>query len=420
MVEVIFTFEGIDTIIQCNANDKLEEIIDKFFIKVNFTGDKNNLYYTYNENILNNKELTFNKIANDLDKNRNKINIKIKKFGEDTNKINQIISKEIVCPNCKENIFMEIKRFRINFYGCRNNHNFDNIPLSKYEKTQKIDISKIICDICKKKYDTSTNDNDFYICYSCNKNICNLCNSKHDQDHIIINYENKNCICKLHNDEFIKYCQTCKENICIMCEKKHDNHELIKLLIKKDDILKLKDEIKKVLNNFKSRIKDKRIYSEISVELDIYNDVINNIIDNYDISKRNFHNLQNINNLKNSIEKLITEINTIIEKDNIYNIYEYIFDIFYSSKIERYVGDKKNGVKDGKGILFYDKNDPYKRKIYDGEWKNNIREGNGTMYFINDELYIGEWKKGLRIGKGIYYWNNGDRYEGVKAIGKMI
>ena len=26
--------------------------------------------------------------------------------------------------------------------------------------------------------------------------------------------------------------------------------------------------------------------------------------------------------------------------------------------------------------------------------------------------YIGEWKNGKREGKGIYYWNNGDIYEG--------
>ena len=46
-------------------------------------------------------------------------------------------------------------------------------------------------------------------------NLCSLCKSIHDKSHIIINYENKNYICKEHNETFVKYCEDCKIDLCL-------------------------------------------------------------------------------------------------------------------------------------------------------------------------------------------------------------
>ena len=67
MAEVIFNYQGINTIIQCNQNEKMKEIIDKFLLKIE--NKTQNLYYLYNGSSINN-ELTFIKQANELDKNR--------------------------------------------------------------------------------------------------------------------------------------------------------------------------------------------------------------------------------------------------------------------------------------------------------------------------------------------------------------
>ena len=83
MAEVIFNYEGIETIIQCNINDKMKDIINKYLIKIEKR--KDNLYYLYNGNKIN-YELTFNEQANDLDKNRNKMNIIVNDTVEDINK----------------------------------------------------------------------------------------------------------------------------------------------------------------------------------------------------------------------------------------------------------------------------------------------------------------------------------------------
>ena len=116
--------------------------------------------------------------------------------------------KDIICPKCKQNILIDIKDFKINLHGCKNNHTINNILLDNFKETQKEDLTKILCNICNKN---NCNNNEFYICNTCNKNICSFCYEKHDKNHIIINYIDKNFICKKHNESFTQYCKTCEE-----------------------------------------------------------------------------------------------------------------------------------------------------------------------------------------------------------------
>ena len=120
----------------------------------------------------------------------------------------------------------KINDYKIELYDCRNGHNIKNILLNEYEKTQCIDGTKLICDKCKEQNKSNTYNNEFYKCIKCNKNISTLCKTKNNNNnHIIINYENKNYICKKHNEFFTKYC--CNENICIECHNEHKNHNSI-------------------------------------------------------------------------------------------------------------------------------------------------------------------------------------------------
>ena len=211
MAEVIFNYEESNIIIQCNINDKMEDIIKRFLIKIIKNENDNNLLYIYNGNIIN-YDLTFIQQANELDKERNKMNIIVKSNDDNNKEIKEIISKDIICPECKENILMNIEDFKINLYECKNNHIINNILINKYENTQKIDLNKIKCDECNENNKGNTHNNEFYICNKCNKNICPLCKLKHDENHLIIKYDDKNYICKKHNDTFIKYCKKCNEN----------------------------------------------------------------------------------------------------------------------------------------------------------------------------------------------------------------
>ena len=148
MEKVIFIYKGIETIIQCNINDKIKDIYKRYETKIGI--DISKLYFIYNGNQINNN-LALNEIINEEDKRRNIINILVNENNETIKKDNIIKSKEIICPECKENILIKIDEYKINLFNCKNNHNINNILLNEYENIEKIDISKIICDNCKIK-----------------------------------------------------------------------------------------------------------------------------------------------------------------------------------------------------------------------------------------------------------------------------
>ena len=92
-----------------------------------------------------------------MDKERNEMNILVYKTQQSSyfpNYINSkaiiVKSKEIICPECDENCCISIKDFKINLYGCKNNHEIKNLLLDEFNNTQYINESKIICDICTK------------------------------------------------------------------------------------------------------------------------------------------------------------------------------------------------------------------------------------------------------------------------------
>ena len=133
MAEVIFNYKGINTKVQCDINNTMKEIIEKFLKKLK--NKEKNLFYLYNGTRIK-YELTFNQQANDLDKNRKQMNILVTKNEEINNKIYEIISKDIICPECKENILIDFINFKINFHDCKNNHNI-NKTLNEFENTKK-------------------------------------------------------------------------------------------------------------------------------------------------------------------------------------------------------------------------------------------------------------------------------------------
>ena len=152
MVEIEFIQNCKYTSIYCNYNEKFKDILKRY---MNLTrNDLNSVYYLYSGNIIENlEELTFNKIANKIDKERNKMTIQINKINIEDESI--IKSKIIICPKCYECTKIKIKDYKINLYGCKNNHNINNILLDEYLDLQNIDESKIICNKCNNKKSNS-------------------------------------------------------------------------------------------------------------------------------------------------------------------------------------------------------------------------------------------------------------------------
>ena len=207
--------------------------------------------------------------------------------------------------------------------------------MAQFEKTQYIDETKIICNVCK----NNKNDvygNKFYICVNCKFKLCPLCKTSHDKSHNIIDYDEKNYICATHFESYTSYCYDCKKDLCTMCEKEHSNHKSITYGSIIPDMNEVNSELKnlnKKINECKSEIN--KIIEKLKNNLDIYYKISYDIISNYENKKRNYPILQNINYFNGFMKN----INKTISENKIVNEINNIISLFYKN-IE-YQNDKE-------------------------------------------------------------------------------
>ena len=192
---------------------------------------------------------------------------------EKNKKINNIL-----CPKCGEICIINIKDYKITLNNCDNGHRTTNILIEEYlNQIKKIDESKIICNICNKNK-SEVYKNQFYKCCKCNINLCPLCKSNHDKEHIIIDYELKYYICNIHGERYISYCKECKKNLCDMCELEHnENHNYINYreILPKNEISNNLKDLRKSIDNYKNTIQD---------IIKIFNETINYFEKYYELS----------------------------------------------------------------------------------------------------------------------------------------
>ena len=327
MAEVEFIYNGVNTKIQCQTNEKLKDICQKFINKENI--NNNNIFYSYDGKLLINEELKIEEIANREDKIRKKMNIIVFDNLINIKESDIIQSKYIICPECKEHIRIDIKDYKINLHNCKKGHKIENILLDEFEEKQNINRKDIICNICKKNDKSTSYNNVFYKCLTCNNNICPLCKTNHDVHHIIIDYDENYYICDKHNEKYMLYCEDCNKNLCTLCDG-HNHHKRIlftDILLKKDDLLKTKNELKLTIYKFKSEIKIlTSILNDVMNKINIYCKIIEDMVDNYDNKKTNFEIIFNLNQIQKS--NVINELNKIIECNNIIEKYSNIFNIY--------------------------------------------------------------------------------------------
>ena len=350
MSEVEFNYKGNITIIQCRKDEKMKDIFNKFLSKIQNL-DIKTIFFVYSGNANINGEFSFEEVANESDKKRNKMNIIVNDIDNIKNET-IIKSKNIICPICKECIKMHIEDYNIFLSECRNGHTIDNILIDEFEDKQKINISKIKCDKCGNNK-AETFNNIFYICNECKINLCPICKSNHDKSnklHNVINYDDKYYICNKHNKEYVFYCNECKKDICMHCENEHNNHELIsygKIMPNIEEIKIKMEELKENINKFKEDIKIMiNILNKTMEKIEHYYNINNYVVNNYSNNKLNYEILYNIKNIfNNNVKK---NIKNIINKDNINEKFKSINNIFFyiSNKIDKmkinYEIDKDN------------------------------------------------------------------------------
>ena len=221
MEEIVFSYNGEETKIECKPEEKMKEILERYTKQLKI--DINKIHFMYNEKKLD-ENLNFNQLAEEKDKNNN-----IMKIFVNQKKENIIKSEEIICPICKKLTFIDVSDYKLIFHGNNCEHKIRNILLKDYEKTQN---TKILCECKEENKDNKDNqDNqEFLICLKCNKNLCQKCKDIHgkenENEHKVIEYNKKNFICNNHYEKYSKYCLQCKKNLCEKCNA-HSEHAIM-------------------------------------------------------------------------------------------------------------------------------------------------------------------------------------------------
>lgn len=315
MTQLEFLYENQTILIQCNKDEKMINSFEKFCTKTRL--DKNSVYFKYQQIILSREdyEKKIEEVMDEKDKKTNKMRITAILIGNKDIINKSAKSSTIICPECGENCFIKIEDYKVTLFNCKNEHEVKDIYLDEYEKKQKIDISKIICENCKEQNKSLTYENKFYRCLTCKINLCPLCKNSHDKSHNIIDYDKKDYICEKHNDSFIKYCCSCKQNLCLYC-KDHNSHECIsfeKIIPNIDDLRNGIEKLRKKLDKFDDKIKElinkmNKIKESMEIYYNIYKDMINNFLN----KNTNYELIQNLNEITASNHKISKDIKIII------------------------------------------------------------------------------------------------------------
>ena len=89
--------------------------------------------------------------------------------------------------------------------------------------------------------------------------------------------------------------------------------------------------------------------------------------------------------------------------------------MIWYNKLEKYCGMWDDNLQNGFGIhIWYDtkQNNKFFRDRYIGEWKNGKREGYGKFFYSNGSIYEGYWKNNKKEGFGIFNYNDRTKYIG--------
>jgi len=101
-----------------------------------------------------------------------------------------------------------------------------------------------------------------------------------------------------------------------------------------------------------------------------------------------------------------------IKKDNVRASSSNIQTIYGSDGKLEYVGEVKNGKRNGQGTYYYANGCKY-----EGQWKEDKKHGQGTENYISGNRYEGQYADGQRNGQGTYYFTSGAKYVGQFKYG---
>ena len=328
-IKVTFIYETRTILVLCSEQDEMTSLFQKFIHKLNPSSTLNNYIFYYEGNILNNSSTIKN---NPLLSGKKEFTISAQKN-----------LRIIKCPKCNYNdCIVNLYNYKLEFYGCEHNHSILT-TYDKYLKNQKMELSDIKCCSLGCQNNEENNNKDFYLCLTCSKllnntkSYCYDCKEKHDKEHNMKRFDEKNYYCRKHFNQFIKYCFKCKKNLCDVCVKEHAEHQIQSYESmcpsKKDlnDLTESLDNMKKNIETLRIVIED-IIYS-LNGTMRIYQnyyDIAKRIIEKYELFNKELKNytiLKSLRNLKFSNIQIMKDLSSIIEEKDMKKLqssYPYI------------------------------------------------------------------------------------------------
>ena len=327
MASVEFVLNSIPTIIQCNMDETMMSICQKFASKVQ--KNVSDIFFLYNGGPID-LQSKFSDQASKEDKENKTMKILAQALTDSVNPAQKVLSKskDIVCPECGELCFFHLQDHKISLSGCKQGHKDENISLADIEGKQMIDESTIVCQSCLIIDKSKAFQNLFYYCITCKMNLCPLCKSNHSKDHVIIDYEKINLICLKHNGNFESYCMKCDQNLCLNCEKEHAEH--------KEDLIYFREIVNGQLTELRDKIDAMKfkmnniieMFNKVMDYMELYYNFNSEMIQRYNQNiNRNYQLLKNINEIINYNSKLLGEM-SIFKTDNYMNIIRVSTDYF--------------------------------------------------------------------------------------------
>lgn len=167
------------------------------------------------------------------------------------------------------------------------------------------------------------------------KNICIICKSAHDKDHILIEYDKKNYVRHKHNEPLKSYCEACQLNLCEKCNTEHDkDHKIIsfeEIMPNIENVEKNLKELKKVIDTFNAQISEMlKMLNQVKNNMNIYYTINDNLLKNYDNKNRNYKVLVNLNIINNDL--LAKDLNDIISEKDLCKKFSKINEIYEKLK----------------------------------------------------------------------------------------
>lgn len=294
---------------------------------------------------------------------------------------NQKESKTVLCPFCKSLSVLKIDGYKIITDNCIQGHtSSNNLSFMDFNKSQFYDESSILCSLCgKSKMDTFANK--FHLC-SCGMFLCPMCENNHQQPgHSSIDFDEKDYFCISHGERFISYCNDCHMNLCYRCETEHyQEHKNRTIFSNINPSIEYINEMKRKMALLQNNINQFCLqlneiinsFYEVKQQLFSFYKINERIINNFDIGKRNFHILKNVNNLKDNIGT-----NSIL----IQNLTEFISERDFDKKLKtlgeiyQKIKSKPVPVPQMPNINFNQNNQNQNSNIINQNMNNNNNQG---------------------------------------------